>query len=155
MASTKHFEHNSTPIRGRVRFLGNPKEIQWDRDVQLLVLKVELPDVRMHSHPANLSASGLAAYWEKERKRVAALWQSPAGQRALRAQRSYLLLFEDDGSFHADNVPAGTYLLNLTFTKQGPQDWESVPIASLSREVVVPKGDTPFDLGQFTVGAAN
>jgi len=83
---------------------------------------------------------------------------SPQRLQQAREARTYGLNFEPDGSFRADDIPPGTYELNIRVTKPGtdmqykgiylrPED----ELGSISREVVVPPGDAPFDLGKVVV----
>ena len=65
---------------------------------------------------------------------------------------SYVLVFNPDGSFRADNVPAGTYTLNISLTEPGQENFPHKAIGTATREVVVPEvegtsTETPFDLG--------
>ena len=77
-------------------------------------------------------------------------------QQSTQGARAYPLLFEADGSFHADDVPPGTYELRIRVTKPGgtprftPFD-DGEEIGVLVREVVVPEGMEPLDLGTLTV----
>ena len=74
-----------------------------------------------------------------------------------RDTRTYLIAFEQDGSFRADDIPPGTYELNLKVTK--PDAKSRVPgstdradeLGSFTREVIVPPGSGPFDLGTLIV----
>ena len=74
-----------------------------------------------------------------------------------RAVRTYVLSFEADGSFRAEDVPPGTYELKIHVTKPSANPnfaaWENPAdvLGSLTREVVVPSGDMPFDLGTQVV----
>jgi hypothetical protein len=136
-------------VRGRVKVEGDSRQIQWDRDVHQLVLKTGLSEPVMRPPPAGLSLADQNAHRLREQQRLEDFWKSSSGQRAVRASRSYLLQFENDGRFHADNVPAGAYELNLRFTKSGREEWEDIIIATLAREVAVPQGDTPLDLGEI------
>jgi peroxiredoxin len=74
-----------------------------------------------------------------------------------REARTYVLDFDPDGSFHADDVPPGTYQLRIHVTKpETNRVWSPFPnpdneLGLLEREVVVPPGDGPFDLGKLIV----
>ena len=85
------------------------------------------------------------------------LSHSPAALARERAARTYVLAFDTDGSFRADDVPPGKYELKIRLTKpdRNPQfspfaDSQN-DLGSLTREVVVPEGNGPFDLGTLTV----
>ena len=81
----------------------------------------------------------------------------PEQMKVAREARTYLLEFEPDGSFRADDVPRGTYELSIQVNKPGEQR-EFGPLGSpkgdlgsFVREVAVPPGEGPFDLGTLIV----
>jgi beta-lactamase regulating signal transducer with metallopeptidase domain len=84
-------------------------------------------------------------------------FQKPEFLNQARAARTYVLAFEPDGSFRAEDIPPGTYELKIAVTKPDPQNQFQAfnqsrdVLASLTREVVVPAGETPFDLGTLPV----
>ena len=49
-------------------------------------------------------------------------FQSPERLEQVREARTYLLAFDQDGSFHADDVPPGTYELKIQVTKPDPNN---------------------------------
>jgi hypothetical protein len=84
-------------------------------------------------------------------------YQSTERLQQAREARTYLLAFEQDGSFRADDVPPGTYELKIQVTKPDPNN-RANPFAqpenelgSITREIAVPPGDTPFDFGTLIV----
>jgi hypothetical protein len=77
-------------------------------------------------------------------------------QQSVEGARTYPLLFEADGSFVADDVPPGTYELRIRVTKPRARQQftpfdDGEEIGVLVREVVVPEGKEPLDLGTLTV----
>ena len=83
---------------------------------------------------------------------------SPEQWRLARAARTYALVFARDGSFRVEDVPPGTYELSLRVTQPAAYDrYNPVfigfgkELGALTREVVVPPGDTPWDLGTLVV----
>jgi hypothetical protein len=73
-----------------------------------------------------------------------------------RAERAYVLLFDTNGTFHVDNVPAGKYMLSLNFTDPEDEYYNRRSIGSLNRETVVPeernaKVNAPLDIGELKV----
>ena len=84
-------------------------------------------------------------------------YQSPERLRQAREARTYVLGFERDGSFRAEDVPPGTYQLSIRVTQPDPDHrFNSLTgpgkeLGSFSREVVVPPGDAPLDLGTLVV----
>ena len=97
---------------------------------------------------------------EQQRTWRAAFFKSDAGKAYLAAQRKaqehihvFPLQFAQDGSFHADNVPAGTYTLSVSIARKngdstcGPGE----PIANGSAEFTVPempggRSDDPLNI---------
>jgi beta-lactamase regulating signal transducer with metallopeptidase domain len=84
-------------------------------------------------------------------------YQSPERLEQAREARTYLLAFDQDGSFRADDIPPGTYELKIQVTKPDPNNRDNPfrqpenELGSITREIVVPPGDTPFDLGTLVV----
>jgi beta-lactamase regulating signal transducer with metallopeptidase domain len=86
-----------------------------------------------------------------------ASFESPERMKQVREARTYVLEFRQDGSFRAEDVPPGTYELKIQVTKSDPKqkfrpfgEPENV-LGSITREIVVPAGNDPFDLGTLTV----
>jgi hypothetical protein len=61
-------------------------------------------------------------------------------------ERTYSLVVDDDGSFHAHSVPPGTYMLQLS-PVQSQSATSYRYLGSTSRQVVIPEGTGPHDLG--------
>jgi peroxiredoxin len=63
--------------------------------------------------------------------------------------RNYCLLFDTNGNFHIDNVPPGTYDLNIHPTDPNDDEYNYRQIGSLYKQITVPDGpaDQPFDSG--------
>ena len=83
-----------------------------------------------------------------------AYWQSAQGLAAWQEALSYTVLFDKDGTFHADDVPSGEYDLNVFLNADGqPGDRASPrPVGFLKVRVTIPdsgalKLDEPADLG--------
>ncbi|HEY3853127.1 MAG TPA: M56 family metallopeptidase [Verrucomicrobiae bacterium] len=69
---------------------------------------------------------------------------------------TYLLVFKRDGSFQMDDIPPGKYWLSILVRKPGSRSFGSYPefedvLGSFEREIVVPEGEGPFNLGELTV----
>jgi hypothetical protein len=86
-------------------------------------------------------------------KRIA-WWQSPEGLAAWREARSYALWFDADGTFHAEDVPAGQYDLMVQLQALGERVGRPRPVGHLSSKakvVVQESGNTksgkPVNLG--------
>jgi peroxiredoxin len=120
--------------------------VNWLNDVHSLVLKqAPVPVPRVEDFAT-------VAAFEKARDTYSA---TESARQKLYA-RSYQLQFDTDGSFHIDDVPPGTYELRIRATEplQNEGDrWNPAfkpkELASLVREVVVPAGTDPLDLGMF------
>jgi RNA polymerase sigma factor (sigma-70 family) len=99
-----------------------------------------------------------AAYEQAEKldgARRTAYWNSAEGLAAWRGALSYTVWFDEDGTFHADDVPAGEYdfnvILKVPATTEGRREL-SRPVGFLKTRVIAPdssaaKTDEPTDLG--------
>lgn len=125
--------------------------VDWQHDVHTLSLKLpEAMSPRRRVNPEDYAT--VAAF----RKANDASFTSEAGVRAARQARTYGLEFESDGSFRVEDVPPGTYELRIRVTKPGesgrPNPFgNEEEIGALVREIVVPEGSGPLDLGTLTV----
>jgi hypothetical protein len=96
------------------------------------------------------------ATFEAFRAANAASFTSTARREGEQQGRDYELVFDQDGGFHIDDVPPGTYELRIKITKPnergrfGPTGREEA-LGSLVKAVIVPAGDGPFDLGNLDV----
>ncbi len=122
--------------------------VDWLNDDQVLVLKQPpIPAVKGEDY------ASFKAFQEANNDS----YKSPARLRQAREARTYQLMFERDGSFRVDGVPAGSYELRIRLTKPGErQQFNQFPrpedeLGSLVREVVVPPGEEPLDLGTLVV----
>jgi hypothetical protein len=98
-----------------------------------------------------------AAYEQAEKldgARRTAYWTSAEGLAAWREALSYTVWFDEDGTFHADDVPAGEYDFNVSLKVLGkPGDPQLPrPVGFLKARVAVPdstesQSDEPADLG--------
>jgi hypothetical protein len=96
------------------------------------------------------------ASFEAFRKANEESFTSPERLRHNRAARIFQLVFEPDGSFRADDVPVGTYELRIRVTKPDRNERlspfaRSEELGSFVRDVVVPEGKEPLDLGTLVV----
>ena len=70
-------------------------------------------------------------------------------------QKTYLLLFDDNNNFTVPNVPPGRYTLELSPYDPRQPSSTSRTLGNVSREVTVPEGTTPFDVGTIDLQARN
>lgn len=125
-------------------------EVDWQNDDHVLTLK--LPGAAATPRPNREDYATLAAFANAMYTAVRS--ETPASQ--ARAVRTYQLVFEMDGSFRAEDVPPGTYELRIRVSKPGepqlgPIVNQADVLGSLAREVVVPDGKEPFDLGTLEI----
>jgi peroxiredoxin len=124
--------------------------VDWLNDDHTLTLK----QPGLNDKAPNLEDFASYKSYEQARDRYS---NSPERLKQARDARTYVLEFERDGSFRADDVPAGTYLLRIVVTKPDEkQQFSAFPdpnaaLGSLAREVVVPPGKDSFDLGTLIV----
>jgi hypothetical protein len=139
-------------VTGRVKIVGaDQSDVDWKRDVHKLILM--LPDPIAPPTNANLlSPAERQRVWNEYNARQRDYWQSEAGRERQRAERIYVLVFDTNGNFHADNVPPGKYNLALNFTDPEEEYYNRRTIGMLNKEVIVPdeknaKVNAPFDIG--------
>lgn len=129
-------------------------EIDWRRDAHTLVLQVPgVPDFTTDFSRAKSEPERQKMVTESIiRQKI--FWSSDKGRAAVRAQRTYALLFESNGVFHADNVLPGTYQLTvapteLLYDRDGTERYTNGLAGFASRKVVVreSKAGEPLDLG--------
>lgn len=143
----RHIDYtfNGRRVTGRIEASG---EVDWMNDHHILSLKLPpappQPDSRvfenMESFERARSAYGRSqAVLDYENKR-----------------QQFELLLDRDGNFHADDVPPGSYELNINVTKpvkNGRNRYErsNEILGSLKRDVTIPAGPAgeDFDLGSF------
>jgi 5-hydroxyisourate hydrolase-like protein (transthyretin family)/thiol-disulfide isomerase/thioredoxin len=142
------------PVIGRVKVTtGNPQDVDWLRDVHTLTMRApEPPGLGMLRFDGAVTPEEQARRREEFEKRQREFWNSPAGRVIERDQRTYVLLFETNGSFHIDDVPPGQYQLEIAPTDAEQDYYNYSRIGSLVRQVTIPealsgKPYEPFDLG--------
>lgn len=126
-------------VVGRVKVLGGDvTDVDWRRDLHRLVL---VP-------PPSAQRTGLGA--------VASLlgnvFGGAPGPASTADQRNYILLFETNGTFRADHVPPGNYLLQINATDPEEEYYNRRPYGSVQKQIEIPdepgaKVNAPFDLG--------
>jgi len=122
--------------------------VDWQNDDHVLVLKQ--PPV---ASPNREDFATFKAFLEANNNS----FSYPARIQQQRAARTYVLMFERDGSFRAEDVPPGTYELRIQLTKPG-QDRQAMfrsrpedELGALVKEVIVPPGKDALDLGELVV----
>jgi beta-lactamase regulating signal transducer with metallopeptidase domain len=151
------------PVVGKATVADGQSSIHWLNCYGALMLKLPevpgLPDITRYDYPS--SSEGPAS------EAARAFWLSPEGRARQRAARTYLAVFEEDGSFRIDDVPAGTYRLQLSIfapERSAPVGRGALDTAgqaySLEREVVVKslaedRSDEPLDLGVLELKATS
>lgn len=158
------------PIVGRLQVPGYDGTIDYRADVQtietVLTPPPALPDFSAISAAfakqlrslTNDAARSVAIQknqsdWEADEEKARAFYLSDAGQQYFFSQHRYVLNFSPDGSFRVDDVPGGTYNLQIELHEAGgDQPFNQPVIAGLTRQIAVPasphgRSDTPLDLG--------
>ncbi|MBE7499629.1 MAG: redoxin domain-containing protein [Verrucomicrobiales bacterium] len=139
------------PVVGQA--VADPAEVavDWQNDVHVLALK--LPPT---ASPPAVNREDFATF-EAFRQAHGASFRSNARVAEARRARTFQLTFEADGAFRVEDVPPGTYELRVRVTKPGegtrpsPLPRPEDELGSLTREVVVPEGTDPLDLGTLMV----
>lgn len=155
------------PAFGKATAEDDGKAIRWLDCSGALTLKLPevpgLPEITRYDSPGVEGPASEAAK---------AFWLSPEGKARQRAVRTYVAAFAEDGTFRIDDVPPGTYRLQLSvFGRAGREslytggpafrvEWGGGQSHGLEREVVVPptigdRSDEPLDLGVLPLEAAS
>ena len=96
-------------VMGRVKISGGDNsDVDWKRDVHKLVLNLP-PLVAPPMNLQGLSALEQQRAWNDFNAAQRNFWNTEAGRAREREERTYVLAFDTNGNFHADNVPAGKY----------------------------------------------
>jgi hypothetical protein len=125
--------------------------VDWWKDDQ--VLKLIVPSMPSTPLPNRLDFATCKAHQEA----IQAYHRAKPWVDRARRERTYQLEFEAGGSFHIEDVTPGKYELRIRLTSDDPGGQRSLlpsikdKAGSLTREVVIPEGDTPFDLGTLVV----
>jgi hypothetical protein len=132
--------------------------VNWLNDVHTLSLK--LPR-QIQAGGGRVNREDYASFAAFQKANTTAT-QSDAQQENARQARTYALQFEQDGTFRIDDVPPGTYELQIKVTKPDDAGSERRPahmageaLGSLVREVIIPPGQATFDLGLLPVELKN
>lgn len=140
-------------VVGKVHVVGRNKLIDWTQDVQSFSLKLPTPPEPVYPKPADFaSREEYMAAAQRITEQNKPYWTSDEGKTLGRAGRTYVPLFNDDGSFRIDDVPPGTYTLKIALTEPSRSRSpfiQGIPIGTLETEVTVPENtdNTPLDLG--------
>lgn len=134
-------------VTGQVTAENPDVAIDWQNDDHVLVLKQPaLPPLNREDF----------ATFKGFQEAMAQSYLNPARLRQAREARTYVLGFQRDGSFRAEDVPPGTYELRIQATKplDDPLSRPPEELASLTKEVTVPEGADEFDLGTYNIGVS-
>ena len=140
-------------VLGRVALLGGDQsDVDWKRDVHRLTLA--LPGVpQMPANMQNLSPREQQLIFS-EFSRLQRAFTPDKARANERAARSYVLVFDTNGTFRADNVPPGKYILSLNVSDPEEEYYSRRFIGTLNKEVVIPDEpnagvNAPLDIGSL------
>jgi protocatechuate 3,4-dioxygenase beta subunit len=114
-------------VTGRYRYSFQPTN---EAPLQLegsLSLQVDMPPVPKFNSPAEAQA----------------FFKTPEWQAAQKRQKYYTAELKPDGTFTAENVIPGTYILNIFARVGGNQAWRNPPVAQGNTQFTVPDSFTP------------
>ncbi len=139
-------------VVGRVNLMGGDHaDVDWKRDVhQLTLMLPALPAPPGNRRAAAQDGSPLVllrGFLPQNNQPISA----EVLRERQRAERSYVLLVESNGTFRADHVPPGKYQLTLNVTDPEDEYYNRRSIGTTNMEVTVPDEkvavNTPHDLG--------
>jgi hypothetical protein len=140
-------------VAGRVHLQGGEHaDVDWRRDVHKLTLVLPPPV----TPPANLqgvSAAEQQRAWAAFNSLQRTFWNTEAGRARERQERTYVLLFETNGTFHVDHVPPGKYNLFLNVTDPEDEYYSGRAIGTTNHPVIVPTDraaiNAPLEIGSI------
>lgn len=145
-------------VTGRVDLKGGTHaDVDWKRDVHKLMLALPPPPGQALNN-RGFGPQVVEGFSILDGANFGGPAMDAAAWRARqRAERTYVLLFDTNGVFHADNVPPGKYQLLLNVTDPEDENYNRRTIGSTAREVTVPdekdaKVNAPFDIGAVELG---
>jgi beta-lactamase regulating signal transducer with metallopeptidase domain len=109
-----------------------------------LHLKQQEPDLKFPGVDWSLSDTQNFERWKQYRKQSLEYWLSNQGKAQRRAERVYEVPAEPDGTFRIDNVPPGTYVLQINAERWGGKSGREI-----LKEISIPASvdGAPLDLG--------
>ena len=160
--STVRIGGTGRSIRGRVIPLGaDPEDLDWKRDVNMLSLALQMPpSVSSFQYKPNMTQEEQQEAWRVQQEKQAAFWRTPEGRSLEKQRRGYVVRFESNGTFRADNVLPGQYWLSFQLTNPDrPMNYYDT-IVSESFNITVPTnttggGDQVLDVGEFKATLRN
>jgi len=134
---------------------GNPRDVDWKRDLNSLTLRLEgNPELESVTMPALKTEEERQAFYAARNERIKQFWMTDKGRELQLKQRSYVLDFDTNGTFRVYNVPPGTYDLYVSLTQSEDEESSSYQqIGYASKQIVIPDGatDEPFDCGGIEI----
>ncbi|MEY2407596.1 MAG: hypothetical protein QOF48_266, partial [Verrucomicrobiota bacterium] len=143
-------------VEGRVKILGaDPTDVDWKRDVHRLALVLP-PDAALPGIMTGfVPRSGLGLDLGGGRNmNIPQAVVAAAMRKRQRAERTYVLLFETNGTFHADNVSPGNYNLSINVTDPEDEYYNRRSIGAVNKDITVPDQkdaafNAPLDIGEL------
>ena len=144
---------NGRKVTGFVKVIGGDQsDVDWRRDVHKLTFVLPSPTNTPVFAPVTGGPEEQRKAMADYNRRMREYWKSPEGLAHLRAERSYVLLFDTNGAFHANNVLPGKYFLTITANDPEQENYNQRQIGIINTNIIVPeqlgaKVNQPFDLG--------
>jgi len=130
------------PVTGVFAVTGPDAQVNWSSVRPRPSLKLNLPQVPMPDSNDRVATR---------------IWRRSAeGIRWLGAQHSYPISVASDGKFRVEDIPAGSYTLQVTVSIPDPAQPAQVRRGAVTRQITIPempggRSDTPLDLGRIVV----
>ncbi len=143
---------NGRRVTGRVKISGGePSDVDWKRDVHRLMLVQPGQPSPAQAQGFNGQESFISFSPLINRQAVGSIEEMRQRERA---DRTYVLVFETNGTFRADHIPPGKYHLRLNPTDPNDDNYSRRPIGNLGQEILVPQDaqaavNAAFDLGEL------
>ena len=134
------YGNQGRPVTGRLKLDSSDLTIDWNNGHRTLGTRQLRP-------PSKMTAEEQKAWY-----------QSPEAIESRKNYRYYSFKINDDGTFRIENIPSGSYDLNIHLNQPGADRFRGRPIAMHRQEVEIPEfsnrvSDEPFDLGEISISA--
>jgi len=132
-------------VVGKVDLAGiAPGSVDWQRDTHILLRQPSSRIPPPLRYPPNATPQERARLLAERTAQLQAMNRAQVRENLI--ERTYAVLFEDDGSFRIPNVPPGAYYLSIHPTDaRTPNSFRQ--IGTSNQEVIVGEGTAPLDVG--------
>ncbi|HUK83636.1 MAG TPA: carboxypeptidase-like regulatory domain-containing protein, partial [Verrucomicrobiae bacterium] len=149
---------NGRPVVGRIEIPADLKDGSWVIGEARLTTNVKMPKFDLPDEVEKMTAEERKAWYKKWQQSPEGKAFREAQRRAIEQRKNYAVQLQRDGSFRVDDVPEGSYVMNVSLAEPpkmrqcGPGD----EIATVTHEFTMPAipngvSDEPLELAALLV----